>query len=241
MESAAPPPAKSKPEDHSETLKLEEVTMEELFPAEVPQASAPEEEEASPEPVVSSVDLWFSPVEAAPPAPVAETAAPVARTQAPAPKPQASPPQQAPVAAATATPPPMPAAPAPVIAAPVAVKPSPAGAAPAAIVKASIFSVIEDDEEDETDGGTNWAEKYIQPKAQAQAPPQIERRDPVRPEPAHSAGNALPKGTSAVQKQPSLNLHQDNVARFKGTDKTIVEGEDLDVPTWMRLRGKVAK
>jgi cell division protein FtsZ len=126
------------------------------------------------------------------------------------------------------------------VAAPVAVKHSPAGAAPTAIVKASIFSVIEDDEEDEADGGTNWAEKYIQPKSQPQAPPQIERRDPVRPEPAHSGAAALPKG-AAVQKQPSLNLHQDNVARFKGTDKTIVEGEDLDVPTWMRLRGKVAK
>jgi cell division protein FtsZ len=125
------------------------------------------------------------------------------------------------------------------------VKSAPVSVQPSTIVKASIFSVIEDDEEDEAEGGgTNWAEKYIQAKPQQTAPPQIERRDPVRqqPEPAHSSAAApMAKTPAGGQKQPSLNLNQDNVARFKGTDKTIVEGEDLDVPTWMRVRGKVGK
>jgi cell division protein FtsZ len=56
------------------------------------------------------------------------------------------------------------------------------------------------------------------------------------PKPALAAA-----GRSSSMLQPTLNLQQDEIARFKGTDKTIVEGEDLDVPTWMRMRQKVRR
>lgn len=71
--------------------------------------------------------------------------------------------------------------------------------------------------------------------ASAKGNPEIKARQPkpaAHPEPA-MAGAA--KGSTAVA-QPSLNLHHEEVTRFKGTEKTIVEGEDLDVPTWMRMK-----
>jgi cell division protein FtsZ len=237
---AAAPAAAPVPEEP----KLEEVTMEELFAAEVP-TPPPVEEAPKSAPVVSSVDLWFAPVE--PPSPPVATApevAPVVETKLPEPAPEPGPVRAEQPAAPAPISIPVAPMPPPVVAPPVAIKQVPVSMQPAAIVKASIFSVIDDDD-DEVDAadGTNWADKYIQPKAQQQsAPAQIERREPVRqPEPALAAvATAAPKG-AAVQKQASLNLNPDNVARFKGTDKTIVEGEDLDVPTWMRLRGKVTK
>ena len=111
------------------------------------------------------------------------------------------------------------------------------------VIKTSIFSVIEDDDEEEVEEtGTHWAQKYIQPKQEVHAPPVVEpRRDVIRPqlETVHAA--AAPTVRAPVEvRQPSLKLAQDDVARFKGTDKTIVDGDDLDVPTWMRMRG-VAK
>ena len=64
------------------------------------------------------------------------------------------------------------------------------------------------------------------------------RRDP---EPESSFVNTAPaKNTPKTgYEQSTLKLSQEEIARFKGTDKTIVEGVDLDVPTWMRMRGKV--
>ncbi|HEY2574262.1 MAG TPA: hypothetical protein VGH65_09340, partial [Verrucomicrobiaceae bacterium] len=92
----------------------------------------------------------------------------------------------------------------------------------------------------------------VQPKANPVAPPPRERVEeeveeelevepavssktpaPPRPEPALATA-----GRSSSMLQPTLNLHQEEIARFKGTDKTIVEGEDLDIPTWMRVRQK---
>jgi hypothetical protein len=211
-----------------------EVTIEELFAAEPPQAEAPEPAPKPPAPP-SSADLWFSPVETPPPAPEPVAAA------APPKAPKAEMPSPEPVAESQ---PKTVVSPSPVEAPSIPVKPAPVSVQQTAIVKASIFSVIDDDEEEVAEGGTNWAEKYIQAKPQQASPPQIERREPVRPqpEPAHSpAVSSTAKSPGAAQKQPSLNLNQDNVARFKGTDKTIIEGEDLDVPTWMRVRGKVGK
>lgn len=219
--------------------------MEELF---APEAAAAPVVAPEPPPVTSSADSWFTPDEPAPlpPAPPAVTvkavapvapkaeAAPRVQAHAPAPVEDIAPPA-APVFAAAPT----------VITPKQVVTP----AQPTTIVKASIFSVIEDDDEEEDEEpGTNWAEKYIQPKAQQPTAPQIERREPVRPpEPAMATAAAAPavpaaaKTPAAPVKQASLNLNPDDVARFKGTDKTIVEGEDLDVPTWMRMRGKVGK
>ncbi|MFZ4767243.1 MAG: hypothetical protein ACOYMN_19995, partial [Roseimicrobium sp.] len=114
---------------------------------------------------------------------------------------------------------------------------------PAPMVKHSIFSVIEDDEEEDTavPTGTHWADKYIQPKTDTLKAPVVEpRRDSIRshPEPfttTHAAPHAKP---AVAAEQPSLKLQPDETGRFKDTEKTIVGGDDLDVPTWLRLRSK---
>lgn len=122
--------------------------------------------------------------------------------------------------------------------------------APAAPAK-SIFSVIDnaddddDDEEEEDqqgheadleDSDTHWADKYAQPSKPAAAAPTAEGR--VREPAMASAAPIQGAGTPAGFKQGNFNLNQDEAGRFKGTTKTIVEGEDLDVPTWMRLKQK---
>ncbi|CAN5742362.1 hypothetical protein BH11VER1_BH11VER1_08990 [soil metagenome] len=119
---------------------------------------------------------------------------------------------------------------------------------PPAIVKHSIFSVVEDDEEaDERDeSSAHWADKYIQvnpPQPQETIASQISSPPAViesAKSPQFDQVQVKIKPPAEPQ-QPTLNLAQDNVARFKGTDKTVVEGEDLDVPTWMRLRQKLKK
>jgi hypothetical protein len=138
------------------------------------------------------------------------------------------------------------------------------------LVKQSIFSMVDEDE-DEEDGedeegdeeivdemddaqeeaeakeeprspeaaASHWADKYIQPKPHAGVQPTVEpRREPQR---TLQATATAPAKKVIEVKQPSLNLQQEEVARFKGTDKTIVDGDDLDIPTWMRLRGKVKR
>ncbi len=125
------------------------------------------------------------------------------------------------------------------------VAPAPTEEAPAEthISSKSIFSIVdeqddgEDEESDADDDSSHWADKYIQPK-EASAPPVITpRRDP---EPA-LVSNAGPAKSPTAFQQGSFNLNQEEVTRFKGTDKTVVEGEDLDVPTWMRLRQKLKR
>jgi cell division protein FtsZ len=87
--------------------------------------------------------------------------------------------------------------------------------------------------------GSHWADKYIQPKPHAGAQPSVEpRREPQR---TLQTTASAPAKKVIEAKQPSLNLQQEEVARFKGTDKTIVDGDDLDIPTWMRMRGKVKR
>lgn len=41
--------------------------------------------------------------------------------------------------------------------------------------------------------------------------------------------------------QPTLSLGGEDRGRFKDTEHLVVEGEDLDVPTWMRLRKKLKR
>jgi cell division protein FtsZ len=119
-------------------------------------------------------------------------------------------------------------------------------------VKASIFSVLAEDEE-----GTDEADDDAEPANAAPAAPSTApagtRNPPIRTK--HEGAAARPATTAApkpelaaagASQEPSslqstLNLHQEEVARFKGTDKNIVEGEDLDVPTWMRMRQKVRR
>lgn len=119
---------------------------------------------------------------------------------------------------------------------------------PPAIVKHSIFSVVEEDDEPEEgdEASGHWADKYIQAKPQQ---PQETIASQISTAPALIETGKVPQldqgqlkaKTPPEPQQPTLNLAQDNVARFKGTDKTVVEGEDLDVPTWMRLRQKLKK
>jgi cell division protein FtsZ len=214
--------------------KVERAPAEDRASPTTAEAAAPLETPASP-PLPSSAEMWFAPVE--PPPPPVAPPPPVREPEPAAPRADASPAEESPASqpAPVSTPPKTATRPSPAKHTTGPVKAAPVNVQPVAVVKTSIFSVIEDDEEEE-DTGTNWAEKYIKPTAAPGAPPQVERR-----EPALAAVGAATVKAPGAQKQPSLNLHQENVGRFKGTDKTIVEGEDLDVPTWMRMRGKVGK
>lgn len=44
-----------------------------------------------------------------------------------------------------------------------------------------------------------------------------------------------------VAEQPSLGLGDEDRGRFKDTEPSIIEGEDLDVPTWKRLKMKLKR
>ena len=123
----------------------------------------------------------------------------------------------------------------------------------APVTPKSIFSVIDtsdDDEEmdedegevsneftaDDDDDGSHWADKYIQSDEPQQ--PAIKSAEPkVREAAVAATATAAPAGGNGF-KQGSFNLAEQEAGRFKGTTKTIVEGEDLDVPTWMRLKKK---
>ena len=77
--------------------------------------------------------------------------------------------------------------------------------------------------------------------------PERRREREREPEPAyspvqqHGAAAGPAKNTPKSEGQGTLNLTQEEIARFKGTEKTIIEGEDMDIPTWMRARGKVRR
>lgn len=46
---------------------------------------------------------------------------------------------------------------------------------------------------------------------------------------------------SKSSEQPSLGLGDEDRGRFKDTEPSIIEGEDLDVPTWKRLKMKLKR
>lgn len=52
---------------------------------------------------------------------------------------------------------------------------------------------------------------------------------------AVAAPTAAPARTTA-EEQANLRLGGEDRGRFNGTDPSVVQGEDLDTPTWMRLR-----
>ncbi len=130
-----------------------------------------------------------------------------------------------------------------------------------ALIKTSIFSVIEDDadpveEEEETPLPASAvvskpvARPRVQSKTSHTPPPQHEPEEdltpvhdmfPHSPAPKKEPALAAVGASTDSMLQPTLNLHHDEIARFKGTDKTIIEGEDLDVPTWMRMRQKTRR
>ena len=185
-----------------------------------------------------------------PPPPVEPAPVPVVEAKIPEPPAPVIIPEPEPVAATVAAaPPPPPPEPEFVEAKAPPVPASRLGAqrpeAPAA--KPSIFSVIEDDEEEIEDE----VQDSVIPVRQASPMPEVPSKQTSSYQPARNRADeeqhvapppavAVAPAKSAVA-QPSLNLHQEEVARFKGTDRNIVEGEDLDVPTWMRARAKAGK
>lgn len=49
------------------------------------------------------------------------------------------------------------------------------------------------------------------------------------------------QGAAASGEQQTFSLGGENRGRFKDTEPSIADGEDLDVPTWMRLRKKLKR
>ncbi|HRH98999.1 MAG TPA: hypothetical protein PLB55_23870, partial [Prosthecobacter sp.] len=46
---------------------------------------------------------------------------------------------------------------------------------------------------------------------------------------------------STSDSQQTFSLGEEDRGRFKDTEPSIVQGEDLDVPTWMRLKKKLRR
>lgn len=106
---------------------------------------------------------------------------------------------------------------------------------PPSLTKHSIFEMLD---EEETEGDdTDESPAAVAPMDNG--PPA--KQNPVASSTAKLEPALASAGKSDTSLQATLKLHQDEVARFKGTDKTIVEGEDLDVPTWMRLKQKLRR
>ncbi|MFN7562327.1 MAG: cell division protein FtsZ [Prosthecobacter sp.] len=72
----------------------------------------------------------------------------------------------------------------------------------------------------------------------------FESEEPEAPAPAPAPApmtTITPRRTIAIE-QPSLGLaSEEDRGRFKDTEPSIVEGEDLDVPTWKRLKMKLRR
>lgn len=58
---------------------------------------------------------------------------------------------------------------------------------------------------------------------------------------ARSGGTAAENTKRRTDSQQTFSLGGEDRGRFKDTDQLVVEGEDLDVPTWMRLRKKLKR
>jgi cell division protein FtsZ len=56
-----------------------------------------------------------------------------------------------------------------------------------------------------------------------------------------SATNTIIARKPAATEQQTFSLGEEDRGRFKDTEPSIVQGEDLDVPTWMRLKKKLRR
>jgi cell division protein FtsZ len=56
-----------------------------------------------------------------------------------------------------------------------------------------------------------------------------------------SATSTVVARKSSVTEQQTFSLGEEDRGRFKDTEPSIVQGEDLDVPTWMRLKKKLRR
>jgi cell division protein FtsZ len=90
------------------------------------------------------------------------------------------------------------------------------------------------------------------PAARPQAAPVVtarERSEPLAepaPAPARHTGGLLANviggsGSAATPDSDMFQAGDEGRGRFKNTEPSLVEGEDLDVPTWMRLKKKLSR
>jgi hypothetical protein len=61
------------------------------------------------------------------------------------------------------------------------------------------------------------------------------------PPPAVTTIHATVARKPASDPQQTFSLGEEDRGRFKDTEPSIVQGEDLDVPTWMRLKKKLRR
>ena len=59
--------------------------------------------------------------------------------------------------------------------------------------------------------------------------------------PSSSSAQPAMAGAAARGEQQTFRLGDEDRGRFKDTEPSIVQGEDLDVPTWMRLKKKLRR
>ena len=56
-----------------------------------------------------------------------------------------------------------------------------------------------------------------------------------------SATTAVLTRKATAESQQTFSLGEEDRGRFKDTEPSIIQGEDLDVPTWMRLKKKLRR
>ncbi|MCF7786109.1 MAG: hypothetical protein K9N47_08300 [Prosthecobacter sp.] len=62
-----------------------------------------------------------------------------------------------------------------------------------------------------------------------------------QPASSGSSATAVLSRKSTAESQQTFSLGEEDRGRFKDTEPSIVQGEDLDVPTWMRLKKKLRR
>lgn len=75
------------------------------------------------------------------------------------------------------------------------------------------------------------------------APPQDDLLSFDTPQPTTTihATTIIARKPAATDSQQTFSLGEEDRGRFKDTEPSIVQGEDLDVPTWMRLKKKLRR
>ena len=58
--------------------------------------------------------------------------------------------------------------------------------------------------------------------------------------PVGATSTVIARKPTATEQQ-TFSLGEEDRGRFKDTEPSIVQGEDLDVPTWMRLKKKLRR
>lgn len=77
--------------------------------------------------------------------------------------------------------------------------------------------------------------------ARAQAPLNASAPSDAEASYAPPQNTIVPKKTATSNEQIAFRFGEEDRGRFKDTEPALVQGEDLDVPTWMRLKRKLKK